>query len=44
MATKVECRKCIHREDCPILLAMKIAGAKNNESLRKKCISHKDKK
>jgi len=44
MATKIECRKCIHKEDCPILLAIKNADAKNNESLRKKCISHRDRK
>ena len=44
MATKIECKKCIHKENCPILYAMKLPDAKDGELLRKKCISYKDKK
>lgn len=41
MATKGECKKCINRKECPILLAIKEA-AKDNEMLRRMCVSFKE--
>lgn len=44
MATIAQCKKCVHREDCPILLMLRHKDVKGDGILRKKCISYKDKK
>lgn len=46
MATKEQCRSCIHRKkkDCPILKVLHEKGVKGDGIFRAKCISYKDKK
>jgi len=41
MATKKQCRKCIHTKDCPILESLREKG---EIILQKMCESYKDKK
>lgn len=40
MATNKDCKKCKHREGCPILYAIKAEHIKADETFRKKCISY----
>ncbi len=44
MATIAQCKKCVHHEDCPILLMLRHKDVKDEDIFRKKCISWKDKK